>query len=73
MTYTASGEAPATGAAGASSRLHTVECVEEAASAVRSRSSTAHEVGLLLGTGLGGLAGEIEEAAVIEYGDIPNF
>lgn len=73
MTYTASGEAPATGAAGASSRLHTVECVEEAASAVRSRSSTAPEVGIILGTGLGGLAAEIEEEAVIEYGDIPNF
>ncbi|MGI9077906.1 MAG: purine-nucleoside phosphorylase, partial [Gemmatimonadaceae bacterium] len=37
------------------------------------RSSTAPEVGIILGTGLGGLAGEIEEEAVIEYGDIPNF
>ncbi len=73
MTYTDFSEAPVTGVAGASLSLHTAESVEKAASVVRSRLSTAPKVGIILGTGLGALANEIESEAVIEYGDIPNF
>ena len=73
MTYAAFGDAPATGAAGALSPLHTVEVIEESASLIRSRFRTAPEVGIILGTGLGALVNEIDAEAVIEYGDIPNF
>lgn len=73
MTYAASNEAPATLVAGASSPLHTVERVEEAASVVRSRLRSVPAVGIILGTGLGALANEIEADAAIDYADIPNF
>lgn len=47
--------------------------IAEAVSFIRSRTDLTPEVGLILGTGMGALAGEIEEATVIEYGDIPHF
>jgi purine-nucleoside phosphorylase len=47
--------------------------IQEAAAAVRGRWSGQPRVGLILGTGLGGLAGEITEATRISYGDIPHF
>lgn len=72
MTHAVSSEAPATEVTGASS-LHTVERVEEAAAIVRSRFSATAEVGIILGTGLGALANEIEAQAVIDYRDLPNF
>ena len=53
--------------------LHTRETVEEAAEAVRARFETRPEVGIILGTGLGALAREIETAAVVDYADIPHF
>ncbi|HPG30831.1 MAG TPA: purine-nucleoside phosphorylase, partial [bacterium] len=31
------------------------------------------EIGLILGSGLGGLGDEIENPAVLKYSDIPNF
>lgn len=48
-------------------RLH------EAADAVRSRSPEGAEVGIILGTGLGGLAEEIEVEVEIPYAEIPYF
>lgn len=48
-------------------RLH------EAAAMVRTRYDGALDTGILLGTGLGELAGRIEVDEVIEYGDIPHM
>jgi purine-nucleoside phosphorylase len=53
--------------------LHTLENVEAAASVVRARYATAADVGIILGTGLGGLAERIEAPVAIDYGDIPHF
>jgi len=47
--------------------------IEEAATAVRRRCPLVPEVGIILGTGLGEFAGELEEAAVIPYGELPHF
>jgi purine-nucleoside phosphorylase len=47
--------------------------IDEAAAAVREKWSGTPRVGLILGTGLGGLAEQIDQEAVIAYGDIPNF
>lgn len=45
-----------------------------AADAIRSRiGELAPSVAIVLGSGLGGLAGEIETAARLRYGDIPGF
>ena len=52
---------------------HTLEAIEAAADAVRARFRRRPDAALILGTGLGGLAKEIEADAVIEYGDIPGF
>jgi purine-nucleoside phosphorylase len=52
---------------------HRLEAIEAAADVVRARFSTAPEVAIVLGTGLGGLAGEIEVAASVDYADIPGF
>lgn len=47
--------------------------VQEAAAVVRQRNSVAPEVAIILGTGLGGLAKEIEAETVIPYDQIPGF
>ena len=47
--------------------------VEEAAAFLKNRFAAPPEVILVLGTGLGGLADHIEEAAVIPYDEIPHF
>ena len=47
--------------------------VEGAAKTIRSVSSLSPTAGIILGTGLGALAEEIEVEHVIEYGDIPHF
>ena len=47
--------------------------VSEAAEALRARIGDSARVGLILGTGLGRLADEIEVSASIPYGEIPNF
>jgi purine-nucleoside phosphorylase len=52
---------------------HTVENVERAASVVRSRFSSEPVAGIILGTGLGGLASHIRVDTTIEYSDIPGF
>jgi purine-nucleoside phosphorylase len=49
------------------------EQVQVSAEAVRRRHPRAAEVGIILGTGLGGLAREIAVETRVPYGDIPNF
>ena len=52
---------------------HTLEAVQASANAVRACCGTVPQVAIVLGTGLGGLAGEIEVESTIEYSDIPGF
>ena len=52
---------------------HEWEHVQEAAGLIRSRWSGAPRVGVILGTGLGALAQEIEAEATIPYPEIPFF
>ena len=47
--------------------------VTRAADALRARIGDAARVGLILGTGLGHLADEIDATAVVPYGEIPGF
>jgi purine-nucleoside phosphorylase len=47
--------------------------IEEARAAIQSRWKGRPRVGIILGTGLGGLVEEIESEAVLPYGDIPHF
>lgn len=47
--------------------------IQTAAAFLRERSARAPEFGLILGTGLGDLAGRIEDAVAVPYGDIPHF
>ena len=47
--------------------------IDEAAAAIRQRSPAAPRVGIILGTGLGGLAAQIESSSAIHYSDIPHF
>jgi purine-nucleoside phosphorylase len=49
------------------------DLVQEAAAAVRSKWAGKPRVGIILGTGLGGLAEEIKTEASIPYEDIPHF
>jgi purine-nucleoside phosphorylase len=46
--------------------------LDEAAGAVRRRVSHSPEVGVVLGSGLGGFADTLEEAIVIPFGEIPH-
>lgn len=47
--------------------------VEEACRAIRARFHAVPKIGIILGTGLGGLAAQIDQATVIPYGEIPHF
>jgi purine-nucleoside phosphorylase len=47
--------------------------VNAAADVVRARFSAVPDVAIVLGTGLGGLAREIDVAATVDYADIPGF
>lgn len=49
------------------------EQLVEAIGAIRERTAFEPEVAVILGTGLGGLAGEIASEAEIEYREIPGF
>ncbi|GAB6087805.1 purine-nucleoside phosphorylase [Alkaliphilus crotonatoxidans] len=50
-----------------------IEKINEAKKCLQEKISQQPEVGLILGSGLGDLADEIEDAVVIDYADIPNF
>ncbi|MBC8288937.1 MAG: purine-nucleoside phosphorylase [Planctomycetes bacterium] len=47
--------------------------IQEAASAVKRKWDGSPRVGLILGTGLGGLAEQIQQDAVLHYSEIPHF
>jgi len=47
--------------------------IDEAIKFVRTKTSTEPSIGIILGTGLGGLAREIKAEIVIDYKDIPHF
>ena len=49
------------------------QLVEKAAEAIRQKASFDGHIGIILGTGLGALAGEIEADVVIPYDKIPGF
>ncbi|TAL69557.1 MAG: purine-nucleoside phosphorylase [Bacteroidetes bacterium] len=49
------------------------ELIDETVISLRNHTQSAPEIGIILGTGLGGLANEIETEAVIPYEEIPNF
>jgi purine-nucleoside phosphorylase len=53
--------------------LHRLETINAAADAVRARFAPAPDVAIVLGTGLGGVAREIDVATTVEYADIPGF
>jgi len=53
--------------------LHARERIEACALAIRARFDKPIDCAIILGTGLGGLADEIEVEQVIEYGELPNF
>jgi purine-nucleoside phosphorylase len=57
----------------APTRGHTREQIALAAQVVRERFEAQPTVGVILGTGLGALAREIEVDVSISYGDIPGF
>ncbi len=46
---------------------------KEAAAFIRSKCSLTPQIGLILGSGLGDLGDEIQNATVIPYRDIPYF
>ncbi len=47
--------------------------LQQAVAMVRSRSTYVTCVAIILGSGLGGLADEIQDAVAIDYHDIPGF
>jgi purine-nucleoside phosphorylase len=47
--------------------------IDEAVAALRGRTAMRPGIGIILGTGLGGLAKEIIPELIVEYGDIPHF
>src|SRR5262249_20792830 len=50
-----------------------IEQVQETTKAVRSRWSSSPTIGIILGTGLGGLSEDIQAEQVISYESLPNF
>lgn len=53
--------------------MFTLEDYTRAAEVIRARIPVAPKIGLVLGSGLGALADEVEQPTVIPYSDIPNF
>ncbi|MBR9978772.1 MAG: purine-nucleoside phosphorylase [Bacteroidetes bacterium] len=47
--------------------------MQEAVDYIRTRTAVTPSVGIILGTGLGGLVEDVEIDAIINYGDIPHF
>ena len=52
---------------------HDIRAIRRAADVVRERIEVSPEVGLVLGTGLGGLSDAVEDPAEVPYEEIPGF
>ncbi|MDR2064902.1 MAG: purine-nucleoside phosphorylase [Prevotellaceae bacterium] len=50
-----------------------LENIKETANFICSKIKTKPEIGIILGTGLGGLVNKINNQEILEYADIPNF
>lgn len=50
-----------------------VEMINETLSVIRKKTESDYKIGIILGTGLGGLVNEIEIEHEIEYDELPNF
>jgi purine-nucleoside phosphorylase len=55
------------------SEFVTLEMIDQAVEVIRSKTDRKPEIGLILGSGLGGMADSIQPADYIDYGDIPNW
>ncbi|TWU19410.1 purine-nucleoside phosphorylase [Allorhodopirellula heiligendammensis] len=53
--------------------LHLHDKIQESCAYIRQHSSLPPRAGIILGTGLGGLVGDIDVEATLDYADIPNF
>ena len=73
MTGAARGAAALAPAQTTETHVHTVARVAAATQFVRRRFARNPRVGLVLGTGLGGLAGAIHVESTVDYADIPHF
>jgi purine-nucleoside phosphorylase len=51
----------------------TLEEIDEVAAAIRARTKYQPRVGLILGSGLGGLADSVQDADLIPFGDLPYW
>ncbi len=47
--------------------------ISEAVAFIRSKSPVTPKVGIILGTGMGAMAGDVADSTVIDYGTIPHF
>ena len=47
--------------------------IQEATNYIKSKISSSPEAGIIMGSGLGGLADKIEIECIIDYSDIPHF
>ena len=50
-----------------------LEKIQETANYIKNKTAFEPEIGIILGTGLGGLVLEIETEYVLSYEEIPNF
>src|SRR5699024_713774 len=53
--------------------MHETKDILQAKDFIFSKTDTIPDIGIILGSGLGSLADEIEDSVVIPYEDIPNF
>src|SRR5512138_3242553 len=51
----------------------TLEQIDQAAGAIRKRTSHRPRVGLILGSGLNSLADSVQKADIIPYAELPNW
>jgi len=51
----------------------TLEQIDQAADAIRERTSDRPRVGLILGSGLNSVADSVQKAVIIPYGELPNW
>lgn len=49
------------------------ESILEAVTAIRNSSASQPKIGVILGTGLGGLVSQVDISATIDYDDVPHF